>query len=118
MFNTFRKTTFNGIAFWGLVILFFFLISGSYSWAERERGKTIHKGYPKKFDGSGPIDRIDEDAIVIRDAWYKLASDVTFHAPANRSTTIGYFEIGYIVGFIKNKNGEINSLWLIRKKRE
>ena len=69
--------------------------------------------YPNGFDGFGRIDDMDDNGVVIQDSLFKLAPSVTFHTPTDMHSTAAYFEIGNLVGYLTNKEGEIISLWLI-----
>lgn len=82
--------------------------------------QTLHKpevvlpaDYPNGFDGFGRIDDLDDYRAVIQDVLIKLAPSVTFHIPTNMYSTAADFEIGDLVGYLTNKEGEIISLWLI-----
>ena len=69
--------------------------------------------YPNGFDGFGRIDDLDDYRAVIQDILIKVAPSVTFHTPTNMHSTTADFEIGDLVGYLTNKEGEIISLWLI-----
>jgi len=69
--------------------------------------------YPNGFDGFGRIDDLDDYRAVIQDILIKVAPSVTFHTPTNMHSTAADFEIGDLVGYLTNKEGEIISLWLI-----
>ena len=69
--------------------------------------------YPNGFDGFGRIDDLDDDRAVIQDILFKLSPSVTFHTPTNMDSTAAYFDIGDLVGYLTNKEGEIISLWLL-----
>jgi hypothetical protein len=74
---------------------------------------VLPAGYPDGFDGYGRIDDLDDYRAVIQDILIKLAPSATFHMPNNMFGTIADFEIGDRVGYMKNEQGEITSMWLI-----
>lgn len=74
----------------------------------------LPEGYPDGFDGYGRIDDLDDYRVVIQDILIKMAPSVTFHTPTNMFSTIADFQIGDLVGYFTNKQGEIVSLWLIQ----
>jgi hypothetical protein len=71
--------------------------------------------YPKKFDGEGHIDRIDRDKIVIDDCSYRFSSFVTLSTPTRERASKSQFRPGDLVGYITNKNKEIEALDLLKK---
>ncbi|MBF0396820.1 MAG: hypothetical protein HQK78_08620 [Desulfobacterales bacterium] len=77
-----------------------------------EDGNQIPPGYPKVFDGIGYIDRISKKEIIINDQLYKLSHDVTFNIPNKLNVDYEIFQPGAYVGFLKNPNGKIDSIWL------
>ena len=70
--------------------------------------------YPDGFHGFGRIDVLYEDRIVIGDLSIKLTPFVTYHTPTNMNSYSAEFNIGDLVGYMKNLDGEIKSLWLIQ----
>ncbi len=81
--------------------------------ADKAKQSGIKK-YPKEFHGVGPIDRINKTHAVIRDAYYRLSPNVTYHTPDGLYEGLEYLKVGDVVGFFKNKKGEIVSIWLIK----
>lgn len=75
---------------------------------------VLPSGYPNGFDGYGRIETLEENGVVIQDVFIKLASFVTFHTPTNMDSMSAEFNIGDLVGYITNIEGEITSLWLIQ----
>ncbi len=69
--------------------------------------------YPNGFHGYGRIDVLDEDGVIIADVFIKLAPYVTYHTPTNMDSYMAEFNPGDLVGWLKNLEGEIISLWLI-----
>ena len=89
-------------------------LSGIGFTGERDEGGVVLPGhYPDKFDGTGHIDRIGDNEIVIDDSLYRISSFVKYHTPKTSNTSSGWFRAGDLVGFIKNSNNEIISLWLM-----
>ena len=70
--------------------------------------------YPDGFHGFGRIDVLYEDRIVIGDFSIKLTPLVTYHTPTNMNSYSADFNPGDLVGWLKNLDGEIKSLWLIQ----
>ena len=69
--------------------------------------------YPDGFHGFGRIDVLYEDRIVIGDLSIKLTPFVTYHTPTNMNSYSADFNPSDLVGWLKNLEGEIISLWLI-----
>jgi hypothetical protein len=69
--------------------------------------------YPNGFDGYGRMDMLEENGVVIEDVFFKLASFVTYNTPTNMDSTSAEFNIGDLVGYLTDPEGEITSLWLI-----
>ena len=69
--------------------------------------------YPDGFDGFGQISAWDDNKIWIGDMVIKLAPSVTFHTPTKMDGYITDFNTDDMVGWLKNPEGEITSLWLI-----
>jgi len=81
----------------------------------RDEGGVVLPGhYPGKFDGTGHIDRIGDNEIVIDDSLYKISPFVKYHTPGASNTSIGRFRAGDLVGFIKNSDNDVISLWLVK----
>lgn len=72
-------------------------------------------GYPYRFDGVGPIDRLGAGEIVIGDVLFSLPSGAELHTPRSRSAGIGSFAEDDYVGFKLDESGAIESLWLLQK---
>ena len=75
---------------------------------------VLPSGYPNGFDGYGRIEMLEENGIVIQDVLIRLSASVTFHTPTNMHSMSAEFNIGDLVGYITNIEGEITSLWLIQ----
>jgi hypothetical protein len=88
----------------------------SYAQSQRKVKPEIvlPEKYPDGFDGWGQVDRISTGEVVIDDSLYRLAPDVEYHTPQDRLATMYSFKPGDIVGFLRNGNGKIASLWLLR----
>jgi len=70
--------------------------------------------YPNGFHGYGRVDGFDEDGVVIGDVFINLAPYITYHTPTNKDSFSAEFNPGDLVGWLKNQEGEITSLWLIQ----
>ena len=71
--------------------------------------------YPGSFDGSGRIDRIAADEVVINDVLFKLSPEVEYHTRTTQNASSAWLKKGQIVGYINSSSSrrEIVSLWLI-----
>ncbi len=72
---------------------------------------------PDGFDGFGYINRISAQEVVIDDGLLKLARLVNYQTPHRGAASRSYFEAGDLVGYLKNSQHEVMSLWLIEKKK-
>jgi len=70
--------------------------------------------YPNGFDGFGRLEMLEENGVTIQDVLIKLAPYVTYHTPTNEDSFSVDFNPGDLVGYLKNLEGEIISLWLIQ----
>ncbi len=78
--------------------------------------KPLYPGYPLTFDGRAHWDGMADGYIILSDSRFKLAPGATFHFPDGSSSGPSGFARGDWVGFLLNREGQIESLWLIRKK--
>ena len=71
--------------------------------------------YPGNFDGSGRINRIAADEVVINDILFKLSPEVEYHTRTTQNASSAWLKKGQIVGYISSSSSrrEIVSLWLI-----
>jgi len=69
--------------------------------------------YPKWLDGSGHIDRIGEEDIVIDDHHFLFAKRVRCATLKNPHVKKSRLSEGALVGFVTNDKGEIVSLWTL-----
>ena len=102
----------------GLVVFCFSTVFPSLiSYAQRQ-GKAewvLPKHYPDTFDGTGSIDRIAKDEIVINDCWYGFSPFVKFATPKRKHAARSQFRPGHFVGYMVNSEKQIISLWLLKK---
>ncbi len=105
-----------------LTMLVLFLALTGFSINDgRAKEKTMHKGewilpahYPPGFDGYGCVQTINQGKIVIGDTVMKLSPSVECNTPTDTDVPFVYIESGNFVGYIKNDQKQIISLWLIR----
>jgi hypothetical protein len=73
------------------------------------------KHYPNGFNGWGHINVISVDTgeVVIEDVSLRLSPHAEYHTPTETNVPITLLQPGNLVGFIKNSQDEIISLWLI-----
>ena len=76
---------------------------------------VLPEGYPNGFEGYGRMEALDDYRAVIQDVLIRMAPSVTFHTPTNMDSTSAEFNIGDLVGYLTNPEGEITSLWLIQQ---
>ena len=72
---------------------------------------------PDGFDGYGRINRISAKEVVIDDGLLRLARLVNYQTPNSKIAVRSNFEEGDLVGYLKNSEHEIVSMWLIEKKK-
>ena len=92
-----------------------FLSPASYAQPQGKAEWVLPKYYPDKFDGTGRIDRIAKDEIVINDCWYGFSPFVEFATPKRKHASRSQFRPGNFVGYTINSKKEIISLWLLKK---
>ena len=100
----------------GLAFLFVGLwlpVPATYAQGQGEKARALPEYYPDKFDGTGRIDRITVDEIVINDTLYRLSPNAKFATPKRKHALRSWFRVGNYVGYITNGKYEIISLWLI-----
>jgi hypothetical protein len=96
------------------LILGIFLMYGWVGPASASEHRGVPEYYPEKFDGIGRIDRLGEDQIIIDDGTKRLASGVSFATPSSQYAGREPFRVGTTVGYVLNRSGEIQSLWLLK----
>lgn len=77
----------------------------------------VHPGFPAQFDGHGIIDAIFRKAVVVDDAKWAFAPQVSFKAPSAAWASRRSFSKGDYVGFLLDSKGLVKSLWLIQKNK-
>lgn len=102
----------------GLALFFVSIfIFSNISYAQNKvKGEwVLPKDYPADgFDGWGCIVSIEKNSIVIDEIQHKLSSGVEYHTPPGVVRSKSKFVSGAIVGYLKNPEREIISLWLIK----
>ena len=109
----------NGVIL-GLILAFSLCICGMgvQSLASPAQGidtqrMSLPDYYPKWLDGSGHIDRIGDEDIVIDDHYFPLAKRVRCATLKNSHVKKSSLREGVLVGFVTNDRGEIVSLWTL-----
>ena len=103
------------------VVLAFFIwgipVRGEAASARKtiELERVFPKYYPKKFDGTGWIERVGENEIVIDDSLHMLSSHVRYGSLKAKHLHKSALRQGMTVGYVTNKRGEIVSLWLLEE---
>ena len=101
----------------GLALFFVSIaIPFSISYAQRlyKPEIVLPEHYPDGFDGFGWIDRIAEDEVVIDDTLIPLSPYILYHTPEETNASREWFVPGSLVGYIKDAENAIESLWLIK----
>jgi len=82
------------------------------------RGKkgewTLPPHYPDGFDGYGCLMKIDKTKAVIDDSEKHLSAELTYHTPDGNNMPVEYISLNSLVGYMKNKENQIISIWLVR----
>lgn len=81
----------------------------------RPKRDNPYHNYPKAFNGRGILDEIQKENLVISDSLYKMDDDMSFNIPGQNDVSDTFFEKGQAVAFVLNENGEIVSLWKLKK---
>ncbi len=98
----------------GFMLLFAgLLIPAAAGWAQ-EGAINLPDFYPETFSGYGCIDGITSDGVVIDDRLMRFSISAKFHTPGKRDTNWMRFEPGYLAGYIRNADNEVESLWYIQ----
>ena len=109
--KTGRLLIYIGLAF--LFVGLWLPVPATYAQAQGEKARALPEYYPDKFDGTGRIDSITIDQIVINDTQYRLSPNAKFATPKRKHALRSWFRVGNYVGYITNGKYEIISLWLI-----
>lgn len=80
---------------------------------EGEEGFVLPEYYPDRFDGTGRINRIAMDEVVIDDSLYRFSPYAEYATPTDRHALRAWFQVGNRVGYVTNERHEIISLWLL-----
>jgi len=100
-----------GLAF--LCLSIWFSIPAAAAEMQSEGGFVLPEYYPESFDGTGRINRIALDEVVIDDSLYRFSPYAEYGTPTDRHALRAWFQVGNRVGYVTNENHEIISLWLI-----
>ena len=104
-----------------LKIGFVFLISGiimlTTVGAAQQSVVELPDYYPDRFSGAGCIDSLTAKRVVIDDRTLKLSPDTTFHTLKTQHASRSQFRAGMQVGYVKNSQNELESIWYIQKCR-
>lgn len=71
---------------------------------------------PPEIHGSGIIDRVDKDVIVINDRQFPLSQNYTKRSSADGSISSLSLKKGMDVGYELNKKNEIVTVWIFVSK--
>jgi len=66
-----------------------------------------------QLKNTGKVDRIDDDAVVINDHFYKLGLFITYHDISGYNTSHYNIKKGDFVGVTFNKENHVKSLWYL-----
>ena len=79
-----------------------------------EKSKKLTANYPEGLSGQGCIDSISAKTVVIDDAAFKFAANVTFYKLQSQNASRSLFRQGIWVGYITNSQKQIESLWYLK----
>ena len=100
----------------GLALVFVYLgqpLTALCAERQGETGWAVPEHYPDRFDGTGRINRIAMDEIVIDASLYRFSPYAEYGTPTDRHALRAWFNVGNRVGYLTNEKREIISLWLI-----
>jgi hypothetical protein len=98
----------------GLILVLAVLALEADICSAQEKQLRLPAYYPETFSGQGCIDRITADKVVIDDRLFKFSSDVTFHTPEMENVSRSRLRPGSRVGFVKNSDNKVVSLWYLQ----
>jgi hypothetical protein len=85
--------------------------------AGQSRGEDFITGFSlSSFNGVGHIDSINGGQLVIDDCSKRLSSGVKYYKPGPIKIPATAFTVGSRVGYVEDRNGRIQSLWLLPGK--
>ena len=87
-----------------------------------EAGQNRGEGYItgrslSDFSGTGHIDIMEKEKLVIDDCSKELSSRVQYYKPGPKKISKSAFSVGSRVGYVEDRNGEIISLWLLPRAK-
>jgi len=80
-----------------------------HAWAAEEKAPI-----GVQLNGTGRIDSIEKDHVVIDDRLIRLSPRVKFYTARRTMTTRASLSEGSYIGYVTNTKGEIIAVWLIR----
>ena len=86
--------------------------------AGQNRGEDYITGRAlSDFSGTGHIDIMEKEKLVIDDCSKELSSRVQYYKPGPKKISKSAFSVGSRVGYVEDRNGEIISLWLLPRAK-
>jgi len=119
MIDPVRKRRFPRRGVPGVFLLTFLALSCTCNLARAEDGREgiIDGRNPADFSGTGRIESLEKDRIVINDTPYRLSPRVKYYKQGRKKMSRSSFKEGTYVGYVTNSKREIVSLWLIPETR-
>jgi len=115
MFYPIKKALFSWKLIFSLLLMVFMLSNTSYHiWAGEDREGVIDGRNLANFSGTGKIDSLKDDHIVIDDTTKRLSHHVKYYRKGGIQVRGSYFKVGTKVGYVTDSKGKIISLWLLR----
>jgi len=123
------KTKHQGAVLTGLILALLLVsaawapdgMAGSNSSGSPTIGSTeeepLFPGYPLTFDVVSSIDRLTGKEAVVGDTLYRVSRSTSFHTPRQGATSRSRMRPGDVVGCLINADGEIESMWLLSRKK-
>ncbi len=111
MIHPVNKRRFQWIGILGVLLVTVYTLPSILPEARGGEGKAR---FAVQFNGTGRLDKIDKDYIVIDDRLIRFSPLARFYKGTRTTTTRSSFGVGANVGYVINSKGEIISLWLLR----
>ena len=112
-----RRFPWRGVP--GFFLLTFLALSCMCNLVRAEDGREgiIDGRNPADFNGTGRIESLEKDRIVINDTPYRLSPRVKYYKQGRKRMSRSSFKEGTHVGYVTNSKREIFSLCLIPETR-